>query len=165
MLIDVAQNVGLKIQEILRNTELRLSQKIASAIEFMTRIIYHTLTNISHWCFRQQNFFQFATLPCLIVGGVYQQGWVCEISLKLCKERMVFRSLIKAEPNNKNLVVISPLPPKIRSRPGGVHNLKCLQEDFTTLTDLKKSHKRNVSFWYQILTVQMLNTVFPPKSA
>ena len=31
----------------------------------------YTLTSISHWCFRQQNFFQFATLPCLIVGGVY----------------------------------------------------------------------------------------------
>ena len=34
-----------------------------------------------------------------------------------------------------------PIPPKIRSRHGRVHNLKCLQEDLTTLTDLKESHK------------------------
>ena len=46
-----------------------------------------------------------------------------------------------------------------------MHNLKCLQEDVTILTDLKKIDQKNLSFWYKILTVQMLNTVFPPKSA
>ena len=39
---------------------------------------------------------------------------------------------------------MSPSAPKIRSTNWRVHNLKCLQEEVTTLTDLKKSHKRNV---------------------
>ena len=61
--------------------------------------------------------------------------------------------------------LIAPPPRKIRSRHERLHNLKCLQEDFTTLNNLKKYHKRNVSFWYKILTVRMLNSVFPLISA
>ena len=49
------------------------------------------------------------------------------------------QSLITVEPNkmkwvmNRKWNLISPPPPKIRSRRGREHNLKCLQEDFTTL--------------------------------